>query len=99
MTVLVECDAGAMRCGVQTPQEAVALARTIARHPGLRFGGLMTCRPRGSAAATQAWLVAAKSALDAAGLPPEVIPTGGTPDLTRAADVSVATEYRPGTCI
>ena len=42
LTILVECDLGARRCGVQSPQEAADLARVIARLPGLRFGGLMT---------------------------------------------------------
>ncbi len=42
LTVLVECDLGARRCGVQSPQAAADLARAIARLPGLRFGGLMT---------------------------------------------------------
>ncbi len=42
LAVLVECDLGARRCGVQSPQAAADLARVIARLPGLRFGGLMT---------------------------------------------------------
>src|SRR5215216_1987878 len=42
LTVLVECDTGAERCGVSSPQEAAELARLIAQLPNLRFGGLMT---------------------------------------------------------
>jgi D-serine deaminase-like pyridoxal phosphate-dependent protein len=42
LTVLVECDTGAQRCGVQSPQEAAELARLIGSLPGLHFGGLMT---------------------------------------------------------
>src|SRR5258706_3068919 len=42
LTVLVECDTGAGRCGVQSPQQAAELAGLIAQLPGLRFGGLMT---------------------------------------------------------
>jgi D-serine deaminase-like pyridoxal phosphate-dependent protein len=99
LTVLVECDTGAARCGVQTPEEAVALARRIAAASGLRFGGLMTYPPKGGRKQAEAWLRAAKEALYAAGLPPPVISTGGTPDLYRAEDASVATEYRPGTYI
>lgn len=38
--VLVELDVGAGRCGVATPDEAVALAQKIAVAPGLRFAGL-----------------------------------------------------------
>jgi D-serine deaminase-like pyridoxal phosphate-dependent protein len=99
LTVLIECDTGAGRCGVQSPEEAVALARRVADAPGLRFGGLMTYPPKGGRAAAEAWLRAAKEALDAAGLSPTVISTGGTPDLYKAEDGSVATEYRPGTYI
>ncbi len=42
LTVLVECDLGGQRCGVQTPAEAADLARLIADSPNLHFGGLMT---------------------------------------------------------
>src|SRR5512138_3378751 len=42
LTVLVECDLGMHRCGVQSPQETAQLARLISSRPSLRFGGLMT---------------------------------------------------------
>lgn len=99
LTVLVECDTGAGRCGVQTPEEAVALARQIAEAPGLTFGGLMTYPPKGGTARTDAWLQEAKIALEKAGLPPRVISSGGSPDLYRAAEGRATTEYRPGTYI
>jgi D-serine deaminase-like pyridoxal phosphate-dependent protein len=99
LTVLVECDTGAGRCGVQGPGEAVALARTIAAAPGLRFGGLMTFPPTGGGERTQAWLAEATRLLTEAGLPPPVVSSGGTPDLMRADKVPAATEYRPGTYI
>ncbi|AVO36629.1 D-TA family PLP-dependent enzyme [Pukyongiella litopenaei] len=99
LTVLVECDTGAARCGVQSPQDAVALARRIAGAPGLRFGGLMSYPPQGRTAEVNDWLGSARSALEAAELPPGTISAGGTPDLMRAAEIPVATEYRPGTYI
>ncbi len=40
LTVLVEIDVGAGRCGVAPGPEAVALAQQIAASPHLRFGGL-----------------------------------------------------------
>ncbi|HUA78376.1 MAG TPA: DSD1 family PLP-dependent enzyme [Acetobacteraceae bacterium] len=40
LSVLVEIDVGAGRCGVAPGPEAVALARRIAASPHLRFGGL-----------------------------------------------------------
>ena len=47
LKVLVECDTGAARCGVQSPDAAVALAQVIDQSPGLVFGGLLTYPPVG----------------------------------------------------
>ena len=99
LTVLVECDTGMGRCGVQTPEAAVALAHKISQSPGLHFGGLMTYPAAGQVEANQAWLAAADDALTAAGLAPHVVSNGGTPDLWRAHEVTAATEHRPGTYI
>lgn len=99
LTVLVECDTGMGRCGVQTPEAAVALAQLIAGSPGLVFGGLMTYPAAGQVEANAAWLAMAKSELIRAGLPATVISNGGTPDLWRAHEVTAATEHRPGTYI
>lgn len=98
LTVLVECDTGMGRCGVQNPAQALALARHIAQSPGLRFGGLMTYPAVGGYQRAEAWLAEAKNLLDQAGLSPEVITTGGTPDMWQDGQ-SIATEYRPGTYI
>jgi D-serine deaminase-like pyridoxal phosphate-dependent protein len=99
LTVLVECDTGMGRCGVQTPAQMLALARQISLAPGLRFGGLMTYPAKGKRAAAEAWLAEAKGLLDHAGMPCPVISSGGTPDLYRGTPGSVVTEYRPGTYI
>jgi D-serine deaminase-like pyridoxal phosphate-dependent protein len=99
LTVLVECDTGMGRCGVQTPAQAWALAEKIAKSPGLHFGGLMTYPAAGQVEANAAWLAAAKLALTSAGLPPEIVSNGGTPDIWRAHEVTAATEHRPGTYI
>ncbi|MCC5973541.1 MAG: D-TA family PLP-dependent enzyme [Rubellimicrobium sp.] len=99
LTVLVECDTGAARCGVQDGHEALALARQIAAAPGLRFGGLMAYPKRGDLAGTSAWLAATIPLLAGAGLAPDVVSTGGTPDMFRAAEVGEATEHRPGTYV
>ena len=99
LTVLVECDTGMGRCGVQTPAAAVALAEKIANSPGLHFGGLMTYPAAGQVEANAAWLGAAKVALASAGLPAEIVSNGGTPDIWRAHEVKAATEHRPGTYI
>lgn len=99
LDVLVECDTGADRCGVVTPAEALALAQAIAAAPGLRFAGLMTYPPRGGGVAVAAFLAEACTLLEAAGLPPARVSSGGTPDLWKAGEVARVTEHRPGTYI
>lgn len=99
LPVLVECDTGAHRCGVTTPEQAVALAQLIDRLPGLSFEGLMTYPPHGGVAETALWLDRAVEALGRAGLAANVVSTGGTPDLFHAHEVKAATEHRPGTYI
>jgi len=99
LPVLIECDTGGERCGVQTPEEAVELARLVAALKGVRLEGLMTYPARGQTEVTAAWLGEAVAGLKAAGIEPGVVSTGGTPDLYRAHEVTVATEHRPGTYI
>src|SRR5207245_5290112 len=41
LSVVVECDPGHKRAGVETPAEAIALAREIAGSSGLTFAGFM----------------------------------------------------------
>src|SRR5260370_1133054 len=41
LSVVVECDTGRKRAGVETPAEAIALAREIAASKGLTFAGFM----------------------------------------------------------
>ncbi|MDX8499749.1 D-TA family PLP-dependent enzyme [Mesorhizobium sp. VK4C] len=97
LSVLVECDTGMGRCGVQSPAEAIALAKVIDQAKGLTFGGLMTYPAAGRAAEAEAWLMNARDAL--AGLECRRISSGGTPDMWRSGEDSVVTEYRPGTYI
>ncbi|MBZ9675104.1 D-TA family PLP-dependent enzyme [Mesorhizobium sp. ES1-1] len=99
LPVLVECDTGMGRCGVQSADEAVALAGRIDKAAGLVFGGLMTYPAAGRAEEAEAWLADAKQKLAASGLACKRVSSGGTPDMWRSADTSVVTEYRPGTYI
>lgn len=99
LSVLVECDTGAARCGVQSPRDAVALARRIDAAAGLRFEGLMTYPPRARGGEVDRWLREALALLGEAGLSAARISNGGSPDLYSAADVTCATEHRPGTYI
>ena len=99
LAVLVECNTGADRCGVSTPQEAAELAQRIAAAPGLTFAGLMTYPPVGGAAAVQRFMSEARALIEAAGLTVPVITSGGTPSMMDAAEAPIVTEYRPGTYI
>ena len=99
LTVLVECDTGLGRCGVQSPAAARALAERIDQAPGLAFGGLMTYPAVGKMAEIDAFLKATLTLLAAAGLEAATVSSGNTPDLYRSHLVTSATEIRPGTYI
>lgn len=105
LTVLVECDTGGKRCGVQSPAAALALARQIVTAPGLRFGGLMTYPRRGHAGDADAWLVEAKTLIESAGIAVPVLTSGNTPDMWDLAQIvrlpgqQSQVERRPGTYI
>jgi len=98
--VFVECDTGMGRCGVQSPEAALELARTIMAAPGLAFAGLMTYPAAGKYEAAAQWLEKARTAFEAASIMIPAITTGGTPDIWHMDEAArVATEYRPGTYI
>jgi D-serine deaminase-like pyridoxal phosphate-dependent protein len=99
LTVLVECEPGARRCGVQPPEAARDLARRVAAAPGLAFGGLMTYPPAGGAAQVESFLAEALALLAADGIACPVVSSGGTPDLFAADQVPSATEHRAGTYV
>ncbi|WFE75383.1 alanine racemase [Roseinatronobacter sp. S2] len=99
LDVLVECDTGAGRCGVLTPDAACALAQTIAQAPGLRFGGLMTYPPANAVHHVSDWLTQAAQRCEGAGLPVSVISTGGSPDMWAVQSLPWPTEYRAGTYV
>lgn len=99
LKVLVECDTGLARCGVQTPEAAVELARLIARSPGLHFGGLMTYPAPNSHDRVETFMTAAKAGCIAAAGSCDIISSGGTPSMKSVPARSVMTEYRPGTYI
>lgn len=99
LSVMVECDTGAGRCGVQTPEQALELAQSIQVEEKLHFVGLMTYPPTGASESTQSWLAAAKELLLQHQIPCDCISNGGTPDRAIAHLVPIATEYRIGTYI
>ncbi|TGD97253.1 alanine racemase [Methylobacterium nonmethylotrophicum] len=99
LDVVVECDTGRRRAGVETPGEAVALARDIAGRPGLAFAGLLLYPPTGGVASAQRFLDEAQAGLAAHGLSARIVSTGGTPNLPEIGQVRGATEHRAGTVI
>ena len=99
LTVLVECNTGADRCGVESPAAAAELAQVIAQAPGLRFGGLMTYPVMGGNGAVQAFMASAKALIEAQGRGVPVISSGGSPSMWQAGEVAAVTEHRPGTYV
>lgn len=99
ISVLVECDTGAGRCGVQSPEAAVALAEMIVSLPGVTFGGLMTYPAAGGAQTVATFMRSAKTLLDAKNINCPVVSSGGSPDMWTAATDNIVTEYRIGTYI
>ncbi|GAK69493.1 hypothetical protein RRU01S_07_00180 [Agrobacterium rubi TR3 = NBRC 13261] len=99
LTVLVECDTGGGRCGVQTPQAAAALASQIAASNGLVFGGLMTYPKPDSAEAVEKFLSQTIAILKSQNIECAIVTSGGTPSLFDAHLVSSATEHRAGTYV
>jgi D-serine deaminase-like pyridoxal phosphate-dependent protein len=93
---LVECDTGLGRTGVQSPEEAAALAELVDGLEGLRFAGLMTYP---SLPETAPWLLAAREAIEARGLSVERVSGGGTPTAERTHELGVVDELRVGTYI
>jgi len=94
---LVECDTGFGRNGVQSPADALALARISAGLPGVRFEGLMTF-PIGMPA-TRTFLVETLALFAEAAIPVPIVSGGGTPALGSLADFPMLTEHRPGTYV
>ena len=93
LTVLIECDTGAQRCGVQSPQEAAELARLIGSLPNLHFGGLMTYP---TSEHLDNFVRETRSLLKEDGLQIERVSGGGTPCMWEAHTHPEITEHRAG---
>lgn len=99
LNVLVECDTGRKRAGVETPAEVVQLARQIKDDDRLAFAGLLLYPTETSWPQTQSFLDEAAAGLNELGLTAQIVSTGGTPNLPNVGSLSGATEHRAGTYI
>lgn len=93
LPVLIECDTGGQRCGVQSPGEAADLARLIAGLPGLHFGGLMTYP---NTEYLDAFVGETRSQLAAGHIPVERVSGGGSACMWQAHTHPELTEHRAG---
>ncbi len=89
LDVVVECDTGRKRAGVETPGEAIELARMIAAAPGLAFAGFMFYPPDKGMAGSQAFLNEAVAGARASGSIPALFPPEARPTW-RSSNVSTA---------
>ena len=107
LRLLVEGDVGAGRCGVQTPDEAVALADMIRQSEGLRFAGIQAYHgaaqhlPDAATRKEAIALAAARlkpvlAALKAAGIPCPVVTGAGTGTFAHEAASGLWTELQCG---
>jgi D-serine deaminase-like pyridoxal phosphate-dependent protein len=99
LSVVVECDTGRKRAGVETPAEAIALAREIAASKGLVFAGFMLYPTETGWAEAQKFYDEALAGVRAHGLDAAMVSTGGSPNLKNLGKLKGATEHRPGTYI
>ena len=97
--VLIECDTGQQRAGVETPHEALALAASIKADPMLNFAGLLYYPPLDGWQRTQQFHDKVTSGLTELGLSADIVSTGGTPNFINIGKLKEATEHRAGTCI
>jgi D-serine deaminase-like pyridoxal phosphate-dependent protein len=95
--ILIECDTGFGRNGVQTPEAARGLARYAMNMPRIRFEGLMTFPNK--APGTGDFLSRAIALFEADGIPVPVVSGGGTPALLTLGQFPMMTEHRAGTYV
>jgi D-serine deaminase-like pyridoxal phosphate-dependent protein len=107
--VLVDLDVGFHRTGVQSPQDALALAQHVSRTSGLRLDGIM-CFPGhlkwSAEELTSKWFPGIQQTLAEAidlfarnGLEAKVVSGGSSPTAYLSHHLPAITEIRPGTYI
>jgi D-serine deaminase-like pyridoxal phosphate-dependent protein len=96
---VIECDTGRKRAGVETPTEAIALARQVAASKGLTFAGFMLYPTEDGWTEAQGFYDEALAGVREHGLDAAMVSTGGSPNLKNLGKLKGATEHRPGTYI
>lgn len=106
--VLVEVDAGMRRVGVESPGEAIAIARRVRELPPLAWRGITfypghirqhRLQQDEPLERLRDELASWREALGDAGCEPEVVSGGSTPAAWRMHEVTGVTEVRPGTYV
>ena len=105
--VVIEQETGLVRCGIQTIDQGVALAQTINSLPGLAFRGIMshqviTPMTDREDRVTEGRRVIQnvidfKDAIEAAGIPVEIVSTGESWSYDVAGEIPGVTEIQGGT--
>ncbi len=96
VNVIVELDTGGGRCGVQSPEEALALAKEIVSMPSLLFKGVMTFPTR---LESGPFIKKTLELLKDAGIPVSVVSGGGTGTEKFSHRIEGLTEIRLGTYV
>jgi len=99
LPVVIECDTGRKRAGVETPAEVIALANQIKATKELTFAGLLMYPTESGWPEAQRFHDEALAGLRQLGLEPSIVSTGGSPNLKNVGQLKGATEHRPGTYI
>jgi D-serine deaminase-like pyridoxal phosphate-dependent protein len=106
--VLVEADVGLGRVGVQSPDAVVDLAKQAAGEEGVEFRGVLfypghirveEARQAEPIADVATRLSRVLRALEAVGLPADIVSGGSTPTLWSSHHMAGITEIRSGSCI
>ena len=99
LDVLIECDTGQKRAGVEEPKEAARLIQLILKDNWLKFTGLLYYPPLNGWEDTQVFHNSLTKMLDDLKVEAKIISTGGTPNFANIGKLTEATEHRAGTCI
>ena len=106
--VVIERETGLVRCGVQDSDQGVALAKLVGSLPGLTFKGIMShqmmAEPSGNREdrVTEGRrmiqdVIDLKDAVEASGIPVEIVSTGETWSYDVAGEIPGVTEIQGGT--